>query len=446
MTTRDDMPDDPLAGVDLQAWQPPAPPAAQVDSILARLRDGTRTDVASAVEVDRDDVPAKVDRSRAFPPRRSRWLATGIIIGAAAAVLIVLAIQAGGDDAPTRTVGVPTDHGDRAGGTLAGDLVTCQQHRDDHSWIALMKCAKGVLARDPGNPDAQELLAVATREPQYKDHLQAAQTAGGPSEDYTLALAELAQIPPDSAYAETASMLRSSVVHRLSLDEIAKAEELAKRGDCDAIAVQARELRAISAQASDHVLAVSCTPKRAGSGNAATASCDAADLLDKAREAGGANAWSQALKRAEASNACMPSASARQMALLAACTMGNETAAKKYWKEFENNGGMQQRCVHTMDLDQLATTPDPPTTQVPDPGECDAVALLNEARAAGGANQWSKVLVKAEASNKCVASKSARQLVLLAACNLGDKRRALKYWKEFENNTGMQQRCVSVIR
>jgi ABC transport system ATP-binding/permease protein len=82
----------------------------------------------------------------------------------------------------------------------------------------------------------------------------------------------------------------------------------------------------------------------------------------------------------------------------------------------------------------------------PPPVDCDADALLNEAKAAGGANQWSKMLSKAEASNKCKPSKSARQFALLAACNLGNRDKALKYWKEFENSTGMQQKCIGIVK
>jgi len=56
------------------------------------------------------------------------------------------------------------------------------------------------------------------------------------------------------------------------------------------------------------------------------------------------------------------------------------------------------------------------------------------------------VLAKSEASNKCSSSKIARQLALLAACQLGNRDKALKYWKEFEQNSGMQQRCLGVIK
>ena len=81
-------------------------------------------------------------------------------------------------------------------------------------------------------------------------------------------------------------------------------------------------------------------------------------------------------------------------------------------------------------------------------GSCtadEAEAMVAEARQAGGANQWSKMLQKAEASIKCKSSKQARQLALMAACRLGDKSKAQKYWKEFENNTGMRQICINTI-
>jgi hypothetical protein len=76
---------------------------------------------------------------------------------------------------------------------------------------------------------------------------------------------------------------------------------------------------------------------------------------------------------------------------------------------------------------------------------CDADALLREARDAGSANEWAKMLRTAEASIACRSSRNARQLVLMAACRLGDKPTAMKYWKEFENNTGMRQICIGTV-
>jgi len=83
--------------------------------------------------------------------------------------------------------------------------------------------------------------------------------------------------------------------------------------------------------------------------------------------------------------------------------------------------------------------------QTTEPRSCDARALFEEARAAYAENQWSKVLAKAEASNRCSPSSNARQIALAAACKLLNKEKAAKYWREFENHSYSRQQCLGVM-
>jgi hypothetical protein len=278
---------DPLAGIDLRAWRPPAPPAGQVDAILARL-EGTRTDAAPAVEASTMQTPT-------VPARRARYVALGVLVGAAAAAIIA---------------------------------------------IALWPRAEPARPAPPTTPETP----VAGRVP----------------------------VPP-----------------------------------------------AVDAAAA---------PKMT------VARCDADRLLAEAAEANGRKQWRASLEKAEAANACAGSKAARQLALVAACGLGDQAKASSYADEFAGEQLLQLGCIGVVDL-----------MAVDDGAGCDSAALLQEARDAGQINQWSKVLEKAEASNDCAGNKTARQLALLAACRLGQKDRALKYWKEFENNALSKGQCIGIL-
>jgi hypothetical protein len=79
------------------------------------------------------------------------------------------------------------------------------------------------------------------------------------------------------------------------------------------------------------------------------------------------------------------------------------------------------------------------------PGACDAKGLLDEARDAGGLNQWKRMQQKAAESDACEPSRLARQLELLASCRLGDKDAAAKLFPEFRTNLQLRQVCVGVV-
>lgn len=382
MTAVDDDVTDPLAGIDLNAWQPPAPGAAPVDAILSRAVDATRVDAAPAVEVE---APA---RAR---PQRTRWIAIGILIGAAAATMVAWAVTPVREH--TRTVVVPgptpgpehTPEPSKPAGRVGPALAECQTLVDKEDWDGASKCAAAI--GDGGDKTAALAMLEHVRDELLNqlafEQLQAAVASG----ELDVAHEQLARITKDSVYLDRAKA------------------------------------------------AIPAAPKKFDFTGNAPAPCDADKLLDDAREAGASNQWSVMLKKAQASDRCKANKTARQLALLAACKVGKHDVAMKYWSEFQNNPGMQQACTGLVDEAILSGG-----------GDCDAAALLDEARNAGSANMWSKVLSKAEASNKCQPSKIARQLALLGACQLGNRDKALKYWKEFEDNQGMQQRCLGVLK
>jgi hypothetical protein len=95
-------------------------------------------------------------------------------------------------------------------------------------------------------------------------------------------------------------------------------------------------------------------------------------------------------------------------------------------------------------------TPTPVCTAVTfvysqNPVACDADVLIDEARAAGGLNQWKLMQQKAAESNACAPSRLARQLELLAACRLGDKDAAAKLFPEFSTSSQLRQTCIGVV-
>jgi len=83
-------PDDPLTGIDLDAWQPPTPPSGLADAVLRRMREPVA-------------VPARelAERGRR---RWWLWLGAGAVVAAAAAGAVVVA--------PWRAAAPPVDRGD----------------------------------------------------------------------------------------------------------------------------------------------------------------------------------------------------------------------------------------------------------------------------------------------------------------------------------------------
>jgi hypothetical protein len=393
----DDVPD-PLAGIDLRAWQPPPPPAGQIDSILSQVTEFTRVDGAPAMEIERDREP------RGARAQRARWVVLGAVIGAAAAVIVMLAVWPRADepakqDDPAPIVVVnPPGPVTQPGGTVAPTLADCRALRDSENWPMVVKCANE-LAR---SQDAIDLAEQATREQANKLRLDELSIAIE-RKDEPAARDAAKQIAPDSVYYVRAQDLLSTL-------EPKKAPRPVKTSD----------------------------------GDVDLAPCEPDEYLDAAREAGASNQWSKMLKNAMAADTCKPSKTARKLALMAACKLDNKKVAKQYEDEFAGDTSMRQLCVGVVRIAES----EPPPKQYDFSGDCtqeSADALLQEARDAGSANQWSKCLSKAEASNKCKPSKIARQMALLCACQLGHRDKAMRYWKEFENNTGMQQRCIGIV-
>jgi hypothetical protein len=395
--TPDDVPN-PLADVDLDAWQPPEPAMEQVEAIVQRHA-GTRTDVAAAIEV----TPTTPTRTQ-----RLRWVAAGVLIGAAAAALIAVALWPDdvARDAPVVAPGPPpTPVPDRPAGTIASP-------------------------RDVADQAALARLERAARDRDWEG----------------IASAYLA-IEPDSKYHAAAKVVHDRMRDEFIAAEVESARTLARRGDCKAISKRARLVLLIWKEAADALEAVPCGE----AGNRVDvdfdpASCDADALVASAREAIGANDWDQAIELAERANQCKPSKGARQLALMAACRANDRKVALEYRDEFRGNAGMRQICQGLIDMDEASPAPDSSGGDLGgNPYPCDADALVGEARRAGGMNQWSEMLRKAEASIKCRNSKHARQLALMAACRLGNKVKALVYWKEFARNTGMRQVCYVTL-
>ncbi len=251
-------------------------------------------------------------------------------------------------------------------------LEECKKLRsaDKPNWAEIQKCALDVgptgadLARQAKDELANEIrLADIEKLAREKDH-QGVQTA-------------LKNIKPDSMYYERAQAAADALKKEFIDEEVRKGKEWAGKKECRTIKQRADQVEKIYKDAATQLRAIQCTTSTASNDpDPPKPECSASDPCGGGKE----------------------------------CKSG--------------------KCV------AVAAPPDP---------DCDADALVAEARQAGGANQWSKMLQKAEAAIKCKSSKGARQLALMAACRLGDKSKAMKYWKEFENNTGMRQICINTI-
>ena len=90
-------PDDPLNGIDLDAWQPPAPPAGLADAVLRRMRE--------PAAVPAQELAEQPGQGRGSGRRRWRlWLGAGAVVAAAAAGALVVA--------PWHAAAPPVDRGD----------------------------------------------------------------------------------------------------------------------------------------------------------------------------------------------------------------------------------------------------------------------------------------------------------------------------------------------
>jgi pSer/pThr/pTyr-binding forkhead associated (FHA) protein len=253
-------------------------------------------------------------------------------------------------------------------------LEECRKLRnvDKPDWAAIQKCAKDV------GPTGADLARQATEELANQIRLTDIEEAAR-KKDHQGLQTRLKDIKPDSIYYERAQALGEALKKEFIEDEVAAGRRLADKKDCRTLRQRADQVEKIYKDAGAALRAIPCATS--------TASNDP----DPPRP------------ECSASNPCGG---------------GKECKSGK--------------CV-------TVSTPEPSCSAD------EAEALVGEARQAGGANQWSKMLQKAEASIKCKSSKQARQLALMAACRLGDKSKAQKYWKEFENNTGMRQICINTI-
>ena len=331
MTPDDDVPN-PLADVDLDVWLPPAPTAEQIEAIVQRHA-GTRTDVAAALEVT-SLAPTRT--------QRVRWLAAGILIGAAAAALIAVALWPSNLDRPTEPPPsvvapapappappptldpMPTAPPDRPGGTVASP-------------------------RDFQNRARLQTLEDAARE-----------------KDWAAVGKAFEELDRDSVYYARGKELHDKLRDEFIANEVAVAKRLAERHECRTIRLRSKQVERIWREAGAALRAVPCgveggpvelDPPSPGHGDLGgnpysprdpNAACDPDALVVEARQAGGANQWSKMLQKAEASIKCKSSKQARQLALMAACRLGDKTKAQKYWHEFVNNTGMRQICTNTI--------------------------------------------------------------------------------------------------
>ena len=358
----------PLTGVDLRAWQPPAPPPAPVGEVLARFDrelDGTGVETLMPIDV---------------PPRRPvdmRLVAIGVVLGAIAAALVTIVIMRRDDPAPAsappeqvRSVS-PRPAPPRPGGTarfdFAKQLAACKDLQAQEEWFDLERCADEILAHDSQNRDGEGLKDQAIRESENKLHLADLEQAVK-RKDVQGVVETFRKISPDSIYKERAQRMHDEARRVFVEEQLTWALARARSHDCQSIDTRAAQVGKIWPEAEAALKRVDCSvgecrvstdcdgfyvcqrrqcvAPRQDSRDAAP--CDADALLDEAKTAFGNNQWSKVLASAEAANRCKPNRLARQMYTRGACRMQNKAKAAKFWKEFQGDQQMRQACVGVM--------------------------------------------------------------------------------------------------
>jgi hypothetical protein len=265
---------------------------------------------------------------------------------------------------------------------FAKELAACRELRSTEDWMQVLKCANKMLEKNPTSQDVKDLAEQAKREAANKLAADTLTTAINKN-DYQGAIGGIKKIPADSVYWEKAKAAYDRMRDDYTQKEVATARQRADKHDCKWI--EARKKQVHWTETKDALDAIEC--EKGGT--------TIAQPEPECRKDGDCKSGEE-------------------------CGKGGKCVAKP---SGGNNGGSDVECP-----------------------AADYDALIVEARDAGKANQWSRMLSKAEAANKCIPKKEARQLALMAACRLGNRDKALRYWKEFENNSGMAQTCVGVIK
>jgi hypothetical protein len=351
-------------------------------------------------------------------------------------------------------------------------LDECRNYRDNEDWTSLVVCASPCSAR----ADCAGLVELGRREIKAAQIFEEMKS----TTDLAAAITMLDRIPPDSVYHQRAQALIDARRKRDDFDFTQPMSTSCKPGDGEQAIVAARDAgRQFDwKKMSEHAARAS----KCGMGKTARqlelmAACklddkatarklypefetisamqticlgvidddepvrkacpkgEADKQLAEAREAGNVNQWNRMYVAARAAADCGGGKTARQLQLMAACKMGNAENAKPLWREFAKSKAMQQVCLGVVD--------DQPTTDACPDGEAEK--LVAEARAAGGVNQWNRMLQKAEAAARCGSGKTARQLQLMAACKMGNKAKAKALYPEFAKISALQTLCMGVV-
>jgi pSer/pThr/pTyr-binding forkhead associated (FHA) protein len=263
-------------------------------------------------------------------------------------------------------------------------LAACRDLRTSEEWTKVLVCANEMLKDNPNSQDVKDLAEQAKREQKNMLSADTLETAIR-GNDYVGAKKALESISPDSVYWEKSKAAHDKLREDYTRKIVDQAVARAEKHDCKWI--ETRKKQPIVWD-------------------------EARRALDDVKCEKAGTSIAQPEPECRRDSDCKGNNEE--------CGKGGKCVAKP---SGGNNGGSSGECTQEQ-----------------------ADAFLQEARDSGSANQWSKMLSKAEASNKCSPSKIARQLALLAACQLGNRDKAMKYWKEFENNTGMQQRCIGIIK
>jgi ABC transport system ATP-binding/permease protein len=260
---------------------------------------------------------------------------------------------------------------------FAKQLAACRDLRTSEDWMKVLTCANEMLKDSPTNQDLKDLADQAKREATNKLNADTLSTALAKGQ-YQEAIKALGKIPADSVYWERSKAAHDKVRDDYTAKEVATAQAKADRRDCKWIEARRKQLYwAETKQAFDKI------------------ECD---------KGGG-------------TTVATPDPE---------CRKDSDCKGSEECKS--------QKCVAK------------PSTSTDDCPQADFDNFMNEAREAGKANQWSKMLSRAESANKCIPTKAARQLALMAACRLGNRDKAARYWKEFENNSQMIQTCIGVVK
>ncbi|MEZ4368822.1 MAG: FHA domain-containing protein [Kofleriaceae bacterium] len=251
------------------------------------------------------------------------------------------------DAAPAVAV---ADAAPSANAAAATKLASCREMIDKEEWANLQGCAKDVLELDATSADAETLAAQAKRELGNSLHFDRISDAVR-QKDYGTIVGEYAKIDVDSVYRERARAAHDKARDAYQAQMVAQGKTLARKSRCDDLRKLASQSGNVWPEVGEAVGAISCTAQVVTQDPGPTnppEACNYESLLSQAENASAQGSYGPALRYAEQAIKCNGAPKRpKQIAVLAACKLGNASKANTYYKQLGSSlpAGLMASCV-----------------------------------------------------------------------------------------------------